>query len=103
MAAVGPWYISARAVREYLALTQRSAPVGADGWIEAGPGWSRAEGELVALAQTCAGKAPKVLRSGLLQYRGPRPLRLQLIVSPAPRDEGALPQLVSVLPQTTHR
>lgn len=95
----GPWYISARAVREYLALMRR--PV-----VEDGPEWERAEAELLAMAAGVAElerlgvKSPKPVRghTDLFAHRGPRPLRLQLIVSTAVRAEGALPQLVSVRP-----
>jgi hypothetical protein len=93
----GPWYISAHAVRQYLRLMRR--PV-----VDDGPEWDRAEDELLAMAGDCAERerngirAPKQLRMGadLLEYRGPRPWRLALIVSTAQRAEGTLPQLVDV-------
>lgn len=93
-----PWYISARAVREYLELTGR--PAATDG-----PEWDRAERELMELAEKCAElerlgiKQPQPVASspGLVRYRGPRPLRLNLVVSTAQRPEGGLPQLVNVV------
>lgn len=90
----GPWYVSARAVREYLALTGRPP-------VDDGPVWDEAEDELIDIAErtVAADRRPRVLRSGLVQYRGPRPLRLRLIVAPKPRAEGSLPQLVQVLPE----
>lgn len=91
----GPWYISASAVRDYLRITGR--PV-----VEDGPEFERAERELIDVARNCVASDRQVrhLRSGLLQYRGPRPLKLRLIVSEAPAPEGTLPQLVQVLPQS---
>jgi hypothetical protein len=93
MTARGPWYISARAVHEYLAIVGR-----ADNEIE----FSRAERELIELAREVvrADREPKRLRGGLLQYRGPSPLRLRLLVATAASArEGELAPLVSVLPE----
>jgi hypothetical protein len=89
----GPWYISARAVRDYLALRGRPD-------VEDGPVWDRAEDELIrmAIATVESVRVPSRLDSGALRYRGPQPLRLTLVVVPSPRGEGALPQLVRVLP-----
>lgn len=94
----GPWYVSARAVREYAALARLGDPD--DERV-----WATAEDELIDLCEETVGSGRKVLRlrSGLLQYRGPRPLRLTLIVSEDARPEGTLPQLISVLPQSTAR
>lgn len=94
-----PWYISARAVREYLALTGQPP-------VTDGPAWDRAERELMAMAEVVARqeqdgvKAPRPVlgHPDLVQYRGGRPLRPNLIVSRAARPEGELPQLVSVVP-----
>lgn len=93
----GPWYLSARAVREYLALMRRKDDDG-------GPEWSRAEDELRAMAENCLERERTGIRlprphrgkPDLIVYRGPSPLRLQLIVSTTKRPEGDLPQLVSV-------
>jgi hypothetical protein len=89
----GPWYISARAVRDYLALRGRQI-------VDDGPAWDRAERELIemAAATVASGREPRALDTGALRYRGPKPLRLGLVVVPAPRVEGDLPQLVRVLP-----
>lgn len=86
------WYISARAVREYLAIVGRPDDDG-------GPEWSRAENELQAMGQKALGGGQLrklVPGTTLLRYRGPKPLRLGLLVSEEPRAEGPLPQLVSV-------
>lgn len=90
----GPWYISARAVREYAALARLGNP-------DDPAVWDRAERELIAMARetVASGRQPRRMRSGALRYRGPRPLRLTLIVVDAPRPEGPLPQLVRVLGQ----
>lgn len=89
----GPWYIAARAVRDYLALRGRPA-------VDDGPEWERAERELIeiAAATVASGRQPRAMESGALRFRGPQPLRLGLVVVPAPRIEGDLPQLVRVLP-----
>ena len=89
------WYLSARAIREYLAMVGRRDDDG-------GPEWARAEAELHEWSHRVTATQPGTpTRSGdgsLVQYRGPRPLRAQLIVSRARREEGPLDQLVSVRP-----
>jgi hypothetical protein len=85
-----PWYVSAKAVREYMALTD------ATDFDDASD----------ALIELCArtwenyrarnGK-PKPRDNGMLLYRGPRPRQFRLVVSTAKRPEGDKPQLVSVL------
>lgn len=94
----GPWYISARAVRDYLAL--RGRPV-----VDEGPAFDRAAVELQRMAEetVASGREPKQMDSGALRYRGPKPLRLMLLVVPTPREEGDLPQLVRVLPGHARR
>jgi len=89
----GPWYISARAVRDYLALRGRAV-------VDDGSDWDHAAVELGRLAEqtVASGRRPKTMESGALRYRGPKPLRLGLVVMPDPRPEGDLPQLVRVLP-----
>jgi len=89
----GPWYISARAVRDYLAICR--LPV-----VDDGPEFDRAALELQTMAEetVASRRQPAVLDSAALRYRGPKPLRLGLVVVPAPREEGDLPQLVRVLP-----
>ncbi len=85
----GPWYLSARAIREFLALTNRDANEDnfADGEDE--------------LATLCSG-AHHVRNqdNGLQLWRGPQPGRYRLLVSTARRSEGDLPQLVSVLAES---
>lgn len=84
------WYISARATREYLALTGRPDDDG-------GPEWQRAESEIQEIARRATVTQRGHPGSGdLVAYRGPKPLRLGFVVSTTPRKEGPLPQLVSV-------
>lgn len=92
----GPWYISARAVQDYLAIMRRQA-------VTEGPIWDEAERELIDLATAAATREPKPYNDGALQYRGGRPLRLRFIVTHARRKEGDLPQLVRVLPDNDGR
>lgn len=89
------WYLSAKAVREYLKLVGR---VDDDG----GPEWARAEREL---AKLCAGAhlLERPSRSGHQQWRTGRPLRLTLIVSTEKREEGPLDQLVGIVGGRTRR
>lgn len=90
-----PWYITANAVRHYLELLRRP-----DNEQE----FARAEKELMEIAAEAVEadrlgiRRGKEVRPGLIQYRGPRPLRLGLRVSTVPRPEGPLPQLVDVTP-----
>lgn len=81
------WYLSAKAIREYLAIVGRTDDDG-------GPEWGRAERELAAICD--AAHPVGETASGLQRWRGGRPLRLQLIVSTARMPEGELPQLVGV-------
>ena len=89
----GPWYISVRAVRDYLAI-QRCPDV------TDGPVFERAEEELIAMTTETAtsGREPRPMESGAMIYKGPRPLRLRFVVVSAPREEGDRPQLVNVWP-----
>lgn len=85
-----PWYVSAAAVRRYQAL---GGPAefddASDALIEmAAETWRRYQAD--------PSRAPKVSRTGVYVYRGPGPLRLQLVVSMATRVEGGKPQLVDV-------
>lgn len=93
MTARGPWYITAAAVRDYLAITGQDPD--AEGDV-----FDRASDALVtiAIATVASDRQPTPTDSGALRYRGPRPLRLRLIVTAAVRSEGGLPQLVTVLP-----
>lgn len=81
------WYLSAKAVREYLAILGRADDDG-------GPEWGRAERELAALCE--AAHLVGTTRGGLQRWRTGRPLRLTLVVSTSVRPEGPLPQLVGV-------
>jgi len=96
----GPWYISVRAVRDYLALTGQPD-------VTQGPIFDRASEALIAMAETtiASGRQPVPINTAgarALRYRGPSPQRYQLIVVPAPRAEGERPQLVRVLPSHGH-
>lgn len=88
----GPWYITLRALEQYLEL------LGVDPATCPEVTLARAERELVAMAvaTVASGREPSITDSGLLRFRGPKPHRLTLVVSPAPRAEGELPQLVGV-------
>ena len=89
----GPWYITVRAVRDYLAIQHRPD-------VTEGPIFERATAELIGMATETAGSSRevKLMQSGALLYKGPRPLRLRFVVTPAPRQEGDAPQLVNVWP-----
>jgi len=82
--AIGPWYITDTAVRQYATLR------GAD----------RADAieELRSIAKDAAErKSPRRTAGGLLCYRVRKPIDVQLLVSDSARDEGTLPQLVAVV------
>lgn len=89
----GPWYITAQAVRDYVRIAGLGDP--ADEAV-----FDAAEDALMAIAEATAasGRVPARLDTGALRYRGPKPLRLNLIVTTDPRPEGPLPQLVRVMP-----
>jgi hypothetical protein len=91
MTARGPWYLSARAVREYHRIATGRVDEPDDEQFDAA---AEALQEAVGLARRI-----KVLPHGeeLWRLRG-RP-RLRLLVSYAVRPEGELPQLVRVLPE----
>lgn len=89
MSVQGPWYITVKAVQDYLRIKRK--PVTSDG-----PEFERAERELIAMAIRAHAQDPKTTASGMLQYRGPKPAKLSLTVNPEPRAEGDLPQLVGV-------
>ncbi len=95
---MGPWYISAAAVRDYCALR---------GWTTDGDDdtWYRAEGQLITIAQDCvareqSGQAlPRANGNGTRSYRAGRAHgRVYLVVSPPATVDGELPALVAVLP-----
>jgi hypothetical protein len=79
-------------VQDYLSLRGR-------GPVTDGPEWDRAERELIEMAieTVASGRVPRAMDSGALRYRGPKPLRLALVVIHDARAEGDLPQLVRVL------
>jgi hypothetical protein len=85
-----PWYVSAAAVRRYMALAGvADFDDASDALIEyAAETWRRYQAD--------AARAPKVTRTGAYVYRGPGPRRLKLVVSMATRAEGDKPQLVDV-------
>lgn len=85
----GPWFITPAAVLDYLAIL---------GWPDTEANYLRARDDLLAMARLtlASSRQPVLLDSGALRYRGPGPERLTLVVVPAPRQEGDLPQLVSV-------
>lgn len=83
----GPWYLSARAIKEFLALTGRD-PSNEDHF-------AAGEDELAAVCS--AAHHVRNQDNGLQLWRGPQPGRYRLLVSTSRRAEGDLPQLVSVL------
>ena len=99
-----PWYISAAAVRQYLAILSIRALESPDEATDVD--FNFAEDELVRIAREA--RFHTTTASGLLEYRGtvphgnrhrlryPEP-RLTLLVSTERREEGPLPQLVQVL------
>jgi hypothetical protein len=91
MPITGPWYITVRAVHDYLRLTGRAV-------VDDGPLFDAAAKELSQIAITLAAKGPLVTEqdSGALVYREGRPRRWRYTVQPAPRTEGDAPQLVRV-------
>lgn len=86
----GPWYITAAAVREYMAIV---------GLPDTDAGFAEGEERLVeaAIETVGSGRGPARMQSGALRYRGPRPERLTLVVVEGARPEGELPQLVRVM------
>jgi hypothetical protein len=90
MAPTPPWRITVTAVEQYLDVR---------GWRDDAEGRERAERELQAIALDVMGKQQpgRPLDTGATQYRGPRPLRLRLTVTP-PSGGEPLPQLVRVQP-----
>jgi hypothetical protein len=81
MAAAGRWWVTPTAIHQYCELTGRRDD----------------ESTLAEMIDVCE-KAHHVRsqENGLDLYRGPRPLRLRLLVAPARRSD-ELPQLVQVL------
>jgi len=89
------WYLSAAAIRHYLALAEITDDDG-------GPQWAAAER---AVATICADAHlvrddPAAQRqswrsAGKVEVGG-RKIRLDLVVSTAPRREGPLPQLIAI-------
>jgi hypothetical protein len=94
------WYISIRAIRDYLQIMGYPAPAGEIS--EDDPYFQRAEQELGAYSIT-AKLTPRTLKSGAVIYRsgklsirGRGGRRLEFVVVETPRAEGLLPQLVKV-------
>lgn len=88
MPITGTWYITLRAVEDYLRLTGRDPDAADDTW-------DSAEEELRELAAEA--HYVKTLDSGAEVWRGKRPLRLTFHVTLGARTEGDAPQLVRVL------
>ena len=91
MTITGAWYITLRAVEDYLRLTGRDPDPDDETW-------ESAEEELRELA--AESHYVKRLDSGAEVWRGRRPLRLMFHVVTAPRPEGDAPQLVRVLAES---
>jgi hypothetical protein len=89
MTAQGPWFITARAVRDYLTITHRD-PRDEDAFADG-------EDELLELVRRAA--YVRNQRNGLQLWRVRGSPRLRLLVSTDKRQEGDLPQVVTVLPE----
>lgn len=100
-----PWYVTAHAVRRYMAIRQE--PLHRKGRAPV-PGVSLsfddASDELIEYAaatwqryDASTDLEPRITRTGAYQYRGPGPLRLSLVVVMERRPEGPKPQLVDVV------
>ena len=89
-----PWQLTRAAVRKY-----RDLAIDRTG-VNRVQSYEQASIDLAAIARDCvtSGRVPKELDNGSIQYRGPSPLRVRLIVVPRPPRSTALPQLVDVLP-----
>lgn len=81
------WYVSARAVHEWAKLQRLPS--------ESDEDFAQREEELMAAA--AAARHVRDQANGLQLWRLPRPHQYRLMVSPEPRPEGDLAQLVSVL------
>ena len=86
----GPWFITPNAIRDYLRIR---------GWVDDEANVETARNDLIKCAReiVASGKRGVLTEQGYLRYRTGRARgRMQLIVSPVPRVEGELPQLVGV-------
>jgi hypothetical protein len=85
-----PWRITVTAVEQYLDVR---------GWRDDAEHRERAERDLAAVAEDVVTRQQpgRPLDTGATQYRGPRPLRLRLTVTPPSTGE-PVPQLVRVQP-----
>lgn len=106
-----PWYVTAHAVRRYQEI--RRAPFHPGEGRAVVPGvdlsFDDASDALIQYAAETwqrylaePDRKPRVTRTGAYAYRGPRPLRLQLIVSMERRSEGPKGQVVDVIAYATH-
>lgn len=84
----GPWYVTRKAVEQFCAVCKIDA--------ENDDEFARAEELLIE--QTKAARHVRNQANGIQLYRGPSPKRLRFLVAVGKRDEGELPQLVTVLP-----
>jgi hypothetical protein len=86
----GPWYVTIAAVEQYCKIKGTNP--------ESDQDFGAAQDELIAIAKkiTADCKPGKELRTGAIAFRGPKPLRVRLLVSYTERSEGNLPQLFSV-------
>ena len=92
----GNWYLTVKAVREYMEICGLSGPLESDN-----PEFVRAERELVEISQTAKPADTPLTDSGGVIYRvwveSPKGrLRLELTVMPWTRPEGDASQLVRV-------
>jgi hypothetical protein len=81
----GPWYITPSAIEDYCRIVQRDADDARD--------------DLAQMAQETiqSSRIPRPGDNGSIRYRGPKPLRLVLVVRPASKI-GEVPVLIAVHP-----
>ncbi len=87
-----PWQLTRLAVRRYRSLIGNIR-----GRAAVNETIARQELTIMAIDATTSQRVPKELDNGSIQYRGPSPLRLRLIVVPPSKHGTDLPALVDVL------
>lgn len=106
-----PWYVSAHAVRAYQNIIRRPMHQGQGRPVVPGVDLSfdDASDRLIEYAAETwqrylanPDRQPQISRTGAYIYRGPRPHRLQLVVSMSIRPEGPKGQLVDVVAHESH-
>jgi hypothetical protein len=81
-----PWRITTNAITRYSLITGRPK------------GTARTELITLALDALSAPRTPTELDNGSIVFKGPRPLRLRMVVLPSPIGSTDPPTLIDVLP-----